>query len=110
MYCRVVLRSAVRQTDIYYTYRVPEALRADTYPGSLVMVPFGKGDAMKVALIVELNETTDGDDRYIKDIASLIFKYPVVNANQIELIEKIYLGTLGKIVKDSTVIQKLLGY
>ena len=89
MYCRVVLSSAVRQTDIYYTYRVPESLRADTYPGSLVLVPFGKGDAMKVALIVELNETTDGDDRYIKDIASLIFKYPVVNPDQIELIEKI---------------------
>ena len=89
MYCRVILRSAVRQTDVYYTYRVPEALRADTYPGSLVMVPFGKGDALKVALIVELKDTSEVEDKYLKAVASLVFKYPVVNPDQLELIEKI---------------------
>ena len=89
MYCRVILRSAVRQTDVYYTYRVPEALRADTYPGSLVMVPFGKGDALKVALIVELKETSEVEDKYLKAVASLVFNYPVVNPDQLELIEKI---------------------
>ena len=89
MYCRVILRSAVRQTDVYYTYRVPEALRADTYPGSLVMVPFGKGDALKAALIVELKDTSEVEDKYLKAVASLVFKYPVVNPDQLELIEKI---------------------
>ena len=89
MYCRVVLRSAVRQTDVYYTYRVPEALRADIYPGSLVMVPFGKGNALKVAVIVDLKDTYEFEDKYLKDVASLIYKYPVLNADQLELIEKI---------------------
>ena len=89
MYCRVVLRSAVRQTDVYYTYRVPEALRADIYPGSLVMVPFGKGNALKVAVIVDLKDIYEFEDKYLKDVASLIYKYPVLNADQLELIEKI---------------------
>ena len=89
MYCSVILRGAIRQTDNLYTYRVPEELRTDTYAGSLVSVPFGKGDSKKTAVVVEVINEFNGDARYIKDIDSLLSKTPVLNPDQRELIEKI---------------------
>ena len=89
MFCSVILRSAVRQTDIYYTYRVPENLRTDTELGSLVLVPFGKNDSLRAAVVVGFKETFDGNEKFVKNIDSLISKSPVLNADQLELIEKI---------------------
>ena len=89
MYCSVILRGAIRQTDNLYTYRVPEELRADTHAGSLVSVPFGKGDSKKTAVVVNVIEEFNGDARYIKDIDSLLSQTPVLNPDQLELIEKV---------------------
>lgn len=89
MYCSVILRGAVRQTDNLYTYRVPEDLRSDTYVGSLVSVPFGKGDSVRCGVIVELKDAFEGDEGNLKDIDSLLSSKPVLNDDQIELIDKI---------------------
>ncbi len=89
MYCSIILRGAVRQTDNLYTYRVPEDLRADANIGSLVNVPFGKGDAERCGVIVGINEAFEGDEGSIKDIASFISSRPVLNPDQIALIDKI---------------------
>lgn len=89
MFCSVILRGAVRQTDNLYTYRVPEELRAGTFTGSLVSVPFGKGDSERCGVIVELKDDFEGDEGSIKDIASLISSKPVLNSDQIQLIDKI---------------------
>ena len=89
MYCSVILRGAVRQTDNLYTYRVPEDLRADAYVGSLVNVPFGKGDNQRCGVIVDIKDSFEGDEGSIKDIASFISSKPVLNSDQIALIDKI---------------------
>ena len=57
MYCSVILRGAVRQTDNLYTYRVPEELRTETFVGSLVNVPFGKGDSQRCGVIVDIKDS-----------------------------------------------------
>ena len=89
MFCSVILRGAVRQTDNLYTYRVPEELKTIVSLGSLVSVPFGKGDSERCGVIVELKDSFEGDEGSLKDIASLISSKPVLNSDQLELIDKI---------------------
>ena len=57
--------------------------------GSLVNVPFGKGDSQRCAVVIELKDSFDGDDSVVKDISSVISARPVLNPDQIELIDKI---------------------
>ncbi len=89
MYCSVILRGAVRQTDKLFTYRVPEDLSGTVVAGSLVNVPFGKGDSQRCAVVVELKDSFEGDESVVKDIGSVISARPVLNPDQIELIDKI---------------------
>ncbi len=89
MFCSVILRGAIRQTDNLYTYHVPEDMLADISPGSLVSVPFGKGDSKKTAVVVELKESFECVNGGVKDVDSLLSKTPVLNADQLELIDKI---------------------
>lgn len=89
MYCSVILRGSVRQTDRLYTYRIPEELRTGISLGSLVSVPFGKGDSQRAAVVVDLKEEISEDTSSIKDIASVISSLPVLHRDQIALIDKI---------------------
>lgn len=89
MFCSVILRGAIRQTDNLYTYHVPEDMLADISPGTLVSVPFGKSDSKKTAVVVELKESFEGVNGGVKDVDSLLSKTPVLNADQLELIDKI---------------------
>lgn len=89
MYCSVILRGSVRQTDRLYTYRIPEELRTGISLGSLVSVPFGKGDSQRAAVVVDLKEDISEDTSSIKDIAYVISSLPVLHRDQIALIDKI---------------------
>jgi len=89
MYCSVILRVSVRQTDRLYTYRIPEELRTGISLGSLVSVPFGKGDSQRAAVVVDLKDDISEDTSSIKDIASVISSLPVLHRDQIALIDKI---------------------
>ena len=89
MFCSVILRGAIRQTDNLYTYHVPEDMSADISVGSLVSVPFGKGDSKKTAVVVGFKESFDGVLGGVKDVDSLLSKTPVLNSDQLELIDKI---------------------
>ena len=89
MYCSVILRGSVRQTDMAYTYRIPENMEPDIRTGSLVYVPFGKGDSQRCAVVVDVTDKAEGDESVIKDIASVISSIPVLNSDQLSLIDKI---------------------
>ena len=89
MYCGVLIRGATKQIDRLFTYRVPEELTSEVVPGSLVSIPFGKGDSERCAVVTELKDEFDGDESLIKDISSLISGSPVLNSDQLALIDKI---------------------
>ncbi|SDX89279.1 replication restart DNA helicase PriA [Ruminococcaceae bacterium YAD3003] len=89
MYCSVILRGAVRQTDKLFTYRVPDELSGTVVAGSLVNVPFGKGDSQRCAVVIDIKDTFDGDESLVKDIGSVISSSPVLKADQLALIDKI---------------------
>ena len=89
MYCSVILRGSVRQTDILFTYRVPESLKSEVFKGSLVSVPLGKGDSQRCAVVTEISDSFDGDPNKVKDISSVISSMPVLKPDQLALIDKI---------------------
>ena len=89
MYCSVILRGATKQIDRLFTYSVPDELAGSVVPGSLVSVPFGKGDSQRCAVIVEMKDSFDGDIGLVKDLCSVISERPVLNPDQIALIDKI---------------------
>ena len=89
MYCSVILRGATKQIDRPFTYRIPEDLVASIYPGSLVTVPLGLSNSQRYAVVVEINVSFEGDPDIVKDISSVVSGRPVLNPDQIALIDKI---------------------
>ena len=103
-YCKVLLRESVRQTDKAYTYKIPEVLEDKVTEGSYVNVPFGFGNRKQIALVTSVSDDIDSlgfDPKKLKDIDSLLDLYPVVNKDQLALIEPLksrFLCTSGDII------------
>lgn len=81
---QVLLRGAVRQTDKYYSYMIPDELNDKVSLGSLVKVPFGAGNKMKSAVVTGF--TDEEDTSMLKSIALLVDDMPVMTKEQIDLI------------------------
>ena len=87
-YCNVILRGAVKQTDVLYTYKIPETLEGKVVPGCLCSVPFGKGNRLKTALVTEV--TAECSSSYkVKDVSALVSDIPVVTDDQLAILDKI---------------------
>lgn len=103
-YCRVLLRESVRQTDKEYTYKIPESMEQTVVPGSYVEVPFGFGNRTSIALVTYTSDDLSDlgfDPLKLKEIKSVIDLYPVMNKDQLELIEplkKKLLCTSGDVI------------
>ena len=86
-YCNVILRGAVKQTDVLYTYKIPETLEGKVVPGCLCSVPFGKGNRLKTALVTEV--TAECSSNYkVKDVSGLVSDLPVVTDDQLAILDK----------------------
>ncbi|MCR5593622.1 MAG: primosomal protein N' [Saccharofermentans sp.] len=102
--CKVLLRESVRQTDKAYTYKLPEDLEDKVVPGSYVIVPFGSGNRTSIALVTEVTDDVSNlgfAPSKLKSIKSLIDLYPVMNPDQLALIEplkKKFLCTSGDVI------------
>ena len=102
MFCSIIIRGATKQIDRLFTYRIPDELRESVVCGSLVSVPFGNGNSHRVAVVVELKDSFDGDIGVVKDICSVISERPVLNPDQIALIDKIsdrFNCTMGDVIE-----------
>lgn len=65
-YVNVVIDHNSRHTDTYYTYSTEEDLRR----GSLVQVPFNRGNKLKTGYVFETDVTPDCDPSRIKAVAA----------------------------------------
>ncbi len=86
--CSVILRGAVRQTDKPFTYLIPDELKGKVTRGSFVRVPFGKANKINSAVVVDVR-SEDVDIAKMKAVDSLISDLPVMNEDQLELIDMI---------------------
>ena len=87
MYCSVILRGTVRETDRQYTYKIPEDLEGKVVPGSFCKVPFGKGNMTRSAVVMSVSEDAGKGIKGIKEIKSLIIDYPVLTEDLLGLVE-----------------------
>ena len=53
-YAEIIIDIAYNKLDRPFTYRVPERMQPLVQPGSLVLVPFGKGNTMRKGYIIAL--------------------------------------------------------
>ena len=55
-FAKAAVDNATIHFDKLYTYLVPEELVSRVHPGSLVLVPFGRGNRPRMAVVLECGE------------------------------------------------------
>ena len=79
----VVLSNTTREFDKEYHYRIPEEMRNKVIPGIRVIVPFGRGNRLKEAYVLDTVNYQDIES--LKDIASIVDESPVLNMHMLKL-------------------------
>ena len=78
-YCRVIVDGAPFVNEDGFTYRVPPFLEQSVAIGSIVYVPFGKGDKLKIGFVVSEEAAVETEAAHkIKDIVMINHLSPVV--------------------------------
>ncbi len=96
LYAEIVVDNKSKNTDLIYTYSIPDKLINIVKVGIRVLVPFGNGDRLLEGIIVRLNHKTDVDVKIIKDIDCIVEEVPVLSRSMLNLalwIKKKYLAT-----------------
>ncbi|MDO5455933.1 MAG: primosomal protein N' [Eubacteriales bacterium] len=70
-YAEVIIDIAYNKLDHPFTYRIPDRFEADIQPGSLVYVPFGKGNTRRKGYVTGIRDKADLPEEKIKDILEL---------------------------------------
>ncbi len=70
-YAQVIIDIAHDRLDRPFTYRIPEALESALRLGSLVVVPFGKGNTLRKGYIIDFTDVVDYPDGRIKEIQAI---------------------------------------
>ena len=86
MYAQIITDIAHQDVDRVFTYRVPEALQDLMQPGMRVVVPFGKQKAVE-GYVLSVSQHTELPEEILKDVIRFCDPYPVMNGDQIALID-----------------------
>ena len=71
LYADVIIEISIEKLDRTFQYRIPEPLTDRAVPGSLVSVPFGKGNRTVLGYIVNITSKPEFDPEKTKDIAGI---------------------------------------
>ena len=55
-FAEIIIDIAYNKLDRPFTYRVPERMQEVLQPGSLVLVPFGKGNVLRKGYVIALKD------------------------------------------------------
>lgn len=70
-YAQIIIDISHGRLDRPFTYRIPEALQNDLCLGSLVVVPFGKGDTKRKGYVIGFSNTCEYPDGKLKKIEAI---------------------------------------
>lgn len=70
-YAKVIIDISHEKVDRPFCYRVPERLQHKIKPGSCVEVPFGRGNTLRKAYVIENSDCPDIEEDRIKEIQGL---------------------------------------
>ena len=101
-YIKVHILDVPYHADREYTYYVPLDFRADIEIGSMVVVPFGKSDRHKSAIVCEAYVSEAPNNSQIKPIKSVLSSYLKLSEEMLQLcffMKNRTLCTIGEAVK-----------
>ena len=70
-YAQIIIDISHGRLDRPFTYRIPEALQNNLCLGSLVVVPFGKGDTKRKGYVIGFSNSCEYPDGRLKEIESI---------------------------------------
>lgn len=97
LYAEVIINSEALEIDRPFTYKVPEEFNNEIKIGQIVKVPFGKGNKISEGFILNL-KNDDNIKFKTKNIAAILVKDPVIDEDDINLIEFLREKTLCKYI------------
>ncbi len=100
-YANIIVDISHEQLDKTFQYKIPDSLRSQVGIGSLVFIPFGRGNRMIKGYVIELTDKPEFDPNRMKDIADLAKGGIAVESQLIQLASWI------KVHYGSTMIQAL---
>lgn len=109
MYAEVIVDISHEKLDRPFTYKIPESLAETVEEGSLVEIPFGKGNKIISGYVIRIKENSDYDDSRVKDIAGLAKGGVKADSNLIRLasfIRKTYGSTQINALKTVMPVKK----
>lgn len=97
LYAEVIINSEALEIDRPFTYKVPEEFNNEIKIGQIVKVPFGKGNKTSEGFILNL-KNDDNIKFKTKNIEAILVKDPVIDEDDINLIEFLREKTLCKYI------------
>ena len=97
LYAEIIVNSEALEIDRPFTYKVPEEFNNEIKIGQIVKVPFGKGNKTSEGFILNL-KNDDNIKFKTKNIAAILVKDPVIDEDDINLIEFLREKTLCKYI------------
>ena len=97
LYAEVIINSEALEIDRPFTYKVPEEFNNEIKIGQIVKVPFGKGNKTSEGFILNL-KNDDNIKFKTKNIAAILVKDPIIDEDDINLIEFLREKTLCKYI------------
>ncbi len=85
-YASIIIDIATGKLDRPFTYRIPDSLKGNLRLGSLVRVPFGKGNSEREGYVIGFTDHADYPDEKIKEILGVAIKgTEVTGGNAVQL-------------------------
>lgn len=101
-YANVIIDISHEKVDKTFQYRIPERLAGKLTAGCGVRVPFGRGDHLRSAYVIELTDEAEFDVEKLKEIAEVEEKAVPVEVQLITLaawMKRNYGGTMSAALK-----------
>lgn len=71
-FARIIIDISHEKVDRTFDYRIPAQFLGQVEVGSLVTIPFGKGNSMRRGYVVEISSHADYDSDKIKEITGIV--------------------------------------
>ena len=67
-YAEIIIDITNEKLDKIFHYSIPYHIKKDICIGMRVFVPFGKGNRIREGYVIGFTDTTDIDEKYIKNL------------------------------------------
>lgn len=82
----VAVENTVYHFDKIFDYIVPKSLICDLQVGCRVLVPFGRGNKHRQAIVMSLKQVADNGTSMLKEISSVLDESPVLNDEMLQMV------------------------